>query len=144
MLRRRRQSRSVESRKSPVAACRVPGVAVVACAAVVEQVEPRTLFAVVAEVPSQAYQPAGVTQAVFTDIANGNTNGSGTSATQAVVLRNTGGAAVSVTSAQIVDDGAVGGDHAGQFEAVSWPALARSRRASPSRSRSASAPPAPA
>jgi hypothetical protein len=80
------------------------------------------MFAVVAETPSQAYTP-GVPQLVFTDIASGSTNGGEATASQAVTLRNTGGAAVSITSAAIVDDPGVGGDHASQFEAVNWPGV---------------------
>ena len=118
---RRPQSRSSQSRVSPVAAGRRPCRVGRTLPAVVESVEPRQMFAVVAEVPSQVYQP-GRPQAVFTDIATGNANGSGASAAQAVTLRNTGGAPVSITSAQIVDDAAVAGDHAGQFEPVNWPA----------------------
>lgn len=128
MLSSRRPSRLNGSNGSPVVVRRRVGAAAgrapsagTPCAAVVEQCEARQLFAVVAEVPSQSYQP-GFAQAVFTDIATGSTNGSGTSVTQAVNLRNTGGGPVTITSAQIVDDGAVGGDHAGQFEPVNWPA----------------------
>lgn len=81
--------------------------------AVVERVEGRTMFAL--NVAAQAFSP-GVAQLVFTDIANGQANGSGASAAQVVTLTNTGGSAVTIGSAAIVDDPNSSGDGSGQFQ----------------------------
>jgi hypothetical protein len=81
--------------------------------AVVESVERRTLFSL--SVAAQAFSP-GVPQLVFTDIANGQTNGTGATAAQSVTITNTGGAAVSINSASIIDDPSTSGDGASQFQ----------------------------
>jgi hypothetical protein len=85
----------------------------------VESVEQRVLFAF--DVTAQAFNP-GQPQLVFTDIASGNTNGSGASPTQSVTLHNNTGSGITITAASIIDDPAVAGDHAGQFEASNFPA----------------------
>ena len=118
---RRRQTVSPQSSNSRVV-MRRPDASGRDVRAVVERVEPRTMFAVVAEVPSQSFTP-GQPQLVFTDIATGNTNGASATAAQGVTLRNAGGAAVSISSALILDDPAVAGDHASQFEQVNWPGV---------------------
>lgn len=120
MLRRRQTVSPMSSNSRGVA--RSPAAVVRNPRAVVERVEPRTMFAVVAEVPSQSFTP-GQPQLVFTDIATGNTNGASATVAQAVTLRNTGGAAVSISSALILDDPSVAGDHASQFEQVNWPGV---------------------
>lgn len=87
---------------------------------VVEPVENRVLFAV--NVAGQAFNP-GQPQLVFTDIATGNTNGSGATAAQAATITNTGSSNVTVSGASIVDDPGVSGDDSGQFEADSFPSF---------------------
>src|SRR4051794_2354426 len=79
-----------------------------------EPVESRVLFAI--SVAAQAFSP-GQPQLVFTDIATGNTNGSGATAPQTVTLRNTGGAAINITGASIT------GGNAGEFETDNFPGL---------------------
>jgi hypothetical protein len=84
---------------------------------IVEAVEGRTMFALF-NVVTQAFTP-GVPQLVFTDIANGSTNGSSATASQAIKLQNTtGGSSFQVTAAQVVDDSSIAGDDAAQFELV--------------------------
>jgi hypothetical protein len=85
--------------------------------AIVEPVERRTLFSL--NVAAQAFSP-GVPQLVFTDIATGNTNGSGATGAQSVTIINTGAAAVSINSASIIDDSSVSGDDAAQFQSAGF------------------------
>jgi hypothetical protein len=87
--------------------------------AAIEAIENRVLFAF--DVTAGSYFP-GQPQLVFTDIATGNTNGSGATSAQTVTFKNSGAGNIVVTGIGLADDPSISGDQTPEFILENAPA----------------------